>query len=50
MVVLLEPVAGVAVANRQREEDQTHGQHDDVEHRLLPFKFAGATLQVGFGR
>ena len=29
---LLEPVAGIDVANRQREEDDADGDHDDVHH------------------
>ena len=28
----LEPVAGIDVANRQREEDDADGNHDDVHH------------------
>jgi hypothetical protein len=29
---LLEPVTGIDVANRQREEDDADGDHDDVHH------------------
>jgi len=28
----LEPVAGIDVANRQREEDDAESDHDDVHH------------------
>jgi hypothetical protein len=28
----LEPVAGIDVANRQREEDGADSDHDDVHH------------------
>ena len=31
----LEPFAGVGVAYRHREEAQTEGQHDDVQHEML---------------
>jgi hypothetical protein len=33
-----KPIAGVAVANRQREKDETHCQHYEVEHGALPCK------------
>jgi hypothetical protein len=31
----LKPFAGVGVTYRHREEAQTEGQHDDVQHELL---------------
>jgi hypothetical protein len=31
-----EPIAGDRVADRQREEAEPHGQHDDVEHLDAP--------------
>jgi hypothetical protein len=31
-----EPAAGVHVADRQHEQTKAQGQHDDVEHGLLP--------------
>ena len=35
MALLLKSFAGVGVAYRQREEAQTEGQHDDVQHEML---------------
>src|SRR5262252_10803079 len=31
-----EPIAGDGVADRQREEDECDGEHDDVQHLLAP--------------
>ena len=31
-----EPIAGDGVADRQREEDERDGEHDDVQHLLAP--------------
>ena len=35
MALLLKSFAGVGVAYRHREEAQTEGQHDDVQHEML---------------
>ena len=32
----VEPIAGDGVADRQREEDERDGEHDDVQHLLAP--------------
>src|SRR5580692_8024468 len=34
--ISLKSVAGVDVANRQREEDKADGDHDDVHHGSAP--------------
>ena len=50
MAAPLKPVADDGVADRQREEDEAHGQHDEVEHVALPFKGSGANSQIGLER
>ena len=47
----LEPFAGVGVAYRHREEAQTEGQHDDVQHEMLLAALVfGAQLLRVFGK
>lgn len=36
MEALLELVAGVGVGNRQREEPEADGQHEEVQHLPAP--------------
>jgi hypothetical protein len=36
MVGSLKPVAGDRVADRQRKEAEPDGEHDDVQHAVLP--------------
>ncbi|ABE37899.1 hypothetical protein RPD_0661 [Rhodopseudomonas palustris BisB5] len=33
-----KPIAGVCVADRQREEADTEGQHDDVQHEMCSLR------------
>ncbi len=48
MVVSLQPFAGVGVAQRQGEEAQSEGQHEDVQHELLLASWIGVSdLRAG---
>ena len=45
MVAPSQPVAGVAIADRRREEDEAEGQHGEIQHRAAPLRFAHAAHQ-----
>jgi hypothetical protein len=36
MAAPLKPIAGVTVANRQREKAEPKGQHDQIQHLDVP--------------
>ena len=38
MIVSSQPVAGVAIADRRREEDEAEGEHEEIQHRAAPLR------------
>src|ERR1700675_615350 len=47
MALSSQPVAGVDVADRQREKGQADGEHDDVQHFAAPCPMQAECMSAG---
>lgn len=46
----LKPLAGIGVADSHHEEAQAKGQHDDVQHGILPVALSLTMMCTGEGK